>query len=181
MATAERLFRRALEGDAARVWQIIEQARERMRLRGSLQWQDGHPTRDSIEADIARGDGYVVELAGEVAAYGAVIFDGEPAYDAIEGGWLGEGSYAVVHRLAVAGEAAGQGFGSWFMRCAGELAAGRGVRWLRVDTNFDNEAMLRIFASLGMSYRGKVRYRGGERLAYEKDLQEEEDVRKDME
>ncbi len=37
-----------------------------------------------------------------VIAYGAVVFDGEPAYDAIEGAWLTDGEYVVLHRMAVA-------------------------------------------------------------------------------
>lgn len=40
-----------------------------------------------------------------VIAYAAVVYDGEPAYDAIEGRWLTAGPYVVVHRLAVADEA----------------------------------------------------------------------------
>ena len=38
------------------------------------------------------------------------------------------------------------------------------------DTNFDNRYMLRMLGRLGFVYCGKVRYRSGERLAFEKTL-----------
>ena len=46
---------------------------------------------------------------GNVIAYGAVVFDGEPAYDAIEGAWLTDGEYVVLHRMAVADGEKGRG------------------------------------------------------------------------
>jgi len=36
-----------------------------------------------------------------------VVFDGEPAYGAIDGAWLTGGDYVVLHRLAGAGGAGG--------------------------------------------------------------------------
>lgn len=61
-----------------------------MRAAGSLQWQNGYPGPEHIAADLFRGYGRVLcrpSSTGdaEVVAYGAVSFDGEPAYDAIEG------------------------------------------------------------------------------------------------
>ena len=50
------------------------------------------------------------------------------------------------------------------------MAHGRGTGSMRVDTNFDNRYMLRMLGRLGFVYCGKVRYRSGERLAFEKPL-----------
>lgn len=55
---------------------------------------------------------------GNVIAYGAVVFDGEPAYDAIEGAWLTDGEYVVLHRMAVADGEKGRGVATEFMRGA---------------------------------------------------------------
>ena len=102
-------YRKAEPADAERIMEIIRQAQAQMRALGSLQWQDGYPARTDIDNDIARGYGYVFEksdaaeepaaaktpqkcdkgrVSGAVIAYGAVVFDGEPAYGAIDGAWL---------------------------------------------------------------------------------------------
>ena len=107
---------------------------------------------------------------GNVIAYGAVVFDGEPAYDAIEGAWLTDGEYVVLHRMAVADGEKARGVATEFMRRVEAMAHGRGTGSMRVDTNFDNRYMLRMLGRLGFVYCGKVRYRSGERLAFEKPL-----------
>lgn len=110
------------------------------------------------------------ENTGKVIAYGAVAFDGEQAYDAIEGTWLTGGDYVVLHRLAVADGEKGRGRAREFMQRVEAAARRRGVGSFRVDTNFDNRYMLRLLARLEFVYCGKVRYRGGERLAFEKPI-----------
>ena len=155
----ELIFRQAQSCETDRIMQIIRQAQARMHAAGSRQWQDGYPAPGHISADIGRNRGYVLCKPGvegplAVIAYGAVVFDGEPAYDAIDGQWLTNGPYVLVHRIAVAdGET---------------LAQERGVKAFRIDTNFDNQTMLRLLERTGFTYCGKVVYRSGERLAYEK-------------
>lgn len=173
MADGSLVFRCAESSDVPRIAAIIRQAQARMGAAGSSQWQDGYPDVRHIEADLHDGIGYVLCRRGvaddsAVVAYGAVSFDGEPAYDAIEGQWRSEGPYVVLHRLAVAGEAVRQGLATEFFRRAGELARMRSVGIFRVDTNFDNRGMLRLLEREGFVYCGKVRYESGERLAFEK-------------
>ena len=105
-----------------------------------------------------------------VIAYGAVVFDGEPAYDAIDGQWLTDEPYVLVHRIAVADGERGRGVAAEFLHRVEALASERGVKAFRIDTNFDNRTMLRLLERTGFSYCGKVVYRSGERLAYEKRL-----------
>ena len=179
------LFRRAAAADIPRIMRIIARAQAQMRAAGSLQWQDGYPAESDIARDIGRGDGYVLSLpaadpaagsagsalpdrdslpdmlpggsaAGEAVAYGAAVFDGEPAYAGIEGRWLTDGAYVVLHRLAVAGGMQGRGLATAFLR--------------RVGANFDNRRMLRLLEKEGFRFCGTVRYAGGERLAFEKRL-----------
>lgn len=172
-------FRRARPDDAARIMEIIRQAQAQMRALGSLQWQDGYPAPADIGNDIAHGYGYVLDrpapaadadAPGTVIAYGAVVFDGEPAYDVLEGAWLTGGEYVVLHRLAVADGEKGRGIATEFMRRTEALAQTQGVGSFRVDTNFDNRYMLHMLERLGFAYCGKICYRSGERLAFEKPL-----------
>ena len=110
----ELIFRQAQSCETDRIMQIIRQAQARMHAAGSRQWQDGYPAPGHISADIGRNRGYVLCKPGvegplSVIAYGAVVFDGEPAYDAIDGQWLTDEPYVLVHRIAVADGERGRG------------------------------------------------------------------------
>ena len=162
-------IRKATASDVERIWQIILQAKEQMRLLNSQQWQDDYPTVAIITDDIVKGYGYVLSLGNKVIAYAAVVFDGEPAYDDIQGSWLSDYPYVVVHRLAVADEMKQQGIATLFMQKIEELSQEKGIRSFRVDTNFDNSYMLKIFDKLGFTYCGEVFYDdANQRRAYEK-------------
>ena len=62
----------------------------------------------------------------------------------------------------------GRNRGYEFLHRVETLAQERGVKAFRIDTNFDNQTMLRLLERTGFTYCGKVVYRSGERLAYEK-------------
>ena len=100
----------------------------------------------------------------------AVIFGVEPAYETIEGAWLTEKEYVVVHRLAVSQKTQGQGIASYFMQQVEMLAKEKGIESFKVDTNFDNFAMMAVLYKLGFSYCGEISYEKGKRRAYEKKL-----------
>ena len=161
-------FRLSTPTDIEQIWQIILQAKEQMRLRGTLQWQDGYPAFENIAQDIEKGYGYILSNQDRVIAYGAVVFDGEPAYDAIIGKWLTNQPYVVVHRLAVADDMKQQGIATLFMRKVEELSLEKKIYSFKVDTNFDNLYMQKILSKLDFVYCGEVEYRKGKRMAYEK-------------
>jgi N-acetylglutamate synthase-like GNAT family acetyltransferase len=163
-------FRKAEITDAERIWQIILQAKEQMRRMNSRQWQDGYPVVENITGDIENGYGYVLCGENGVIAYGAVIFDGEPAYNDIHGKWLTNQPYVVVHRLAIADEVKQKGIGTLFMQKAEELSLQKGVHSFRVDTNFDNVYMQKILFALDFTYCGEIVYDQGVRRAYEKKI-----------
>jgi N-acetylglutamate synthase-like GNAT family acetyltransferase len=163
-------IRKAEEADVERIWQIILQAKEQMRLRNSVQWQDDYPTVEIITDDIGKGYGYVLSFDNIVIAYAAVVYDGEPAYGTIRGEWLSDYPYVVVHRLAVADEMKQQGIATLFMQKITDLSREKGIRSFRVDTNFDNLYMQKILVKLGFTYCGEVFYEKKQRMAYEKIL-----------
>lgn len=158
-------FRRATPADIHPIEQIIRRAQAQLREAGSRQWQDGYPAARDLASDIAQGYGYVL-CNPCVIAYGAVIFDGEPAYNTIEGHWPSEEPYVVVHRLAVAGEQQGRGIATEFMHRTEALARKSGIGTFRIDTAHENGIMQRLLGREGFVYCGKIRHRGGERLAY---------------
>lgn len=163
-------FRRAEYCDVPAIGAILKAAVKRMLAEGKRQWGDSYPNETHVSADINRGAGYVIESDGEAVAYGAVVFDGEPAYDDLRGRWLSECPYVVVHRLAVGQEMQGKGLGRLFMDCVAEYARSEGVSSFKVDTNFNNFAMLHLLDSLGFTYCGEVQYSRGSRKAFEKPI-----------
>ncbi|MDR0834227.1 MAG: GNAT family N-acetyltransferase [Candidatus Symbiothrix sp.] len=161
-------FRKAEVADTERIWQIILQAKEQMRLRNSRQWQDGYPAMETIVDDIKKDYGYVLCLKNDVIAYGSVIFTGEPAYDALQGNWLSNLPYVVVHRLAVADEVKNRGIATLYMQKVEDLSQQKGIHSFRVDTNFDNLYIQKMLHSLNFTYCGEIFYDKNQRRAYEK-------------
>ncbi len=81
-----------------------------------------------------------------------------------------EVDYVVAHRLCVADEARGKGLAQRYFNEVTSLALSNCVYSFRVDTNFDNAAMLHILEILGFTYCGEIFYPQGSRLAFEKIL-----------
>lgn len=163
-------FRKAAKKDAPAIWDVLQQAIEKRRKEGSLQWQDGYPNPQTVQEDLEKGVGYVLENEGVVIAYCAVILNDEPAYRALEGQWLTNADFFIIHRMAVANPHLGKGFASIIFNSVEELARQQKVFSIRADTNFDNPAMLHLFKKLGYVYCGEVFFRGSPRMAYEKVL-----------
>ncbi len=168
--TEELILRKATPSDVQNIWKILQQAIERRKSDGSDQWQNGYPNEESIKDDIKNGVGYVYENEQKIACYAAIIFDIEPAYEIIEGKWKSSGKYAVVHRVAVSGDFAGRGIATKLFLDIENFAKSKDYFVIKVDTNFDNLAMLKILEKLNYEYRGKVYFRGSERKAFEKIL-----------
>lgn len=163
-------FRKAQTTEKLQIWKIIQQAIVRRKQDGSQQWQDGYPNEEVIQRDIERGIGYVLLIDDTIVGYTAILFNDEPAYDDLKGTWLSSGDFAVVHRIAISDDYLGKGLAQKIMLLTEEIASQNKVFSVKVDTNFDNMAMLRIFDKLGYTYCGEVTFRGGVRKAFEKIL-----------
>lgn len=168
MDTTSYKFRQATDADSARIWTIILQAKAQMYRQEKQQWDENYPAPENIASDIEHGYAYVLCSQDHVIAYGAVVFDGEPVYQSIEGKWLSQQPYVVVHRLAVADEMKQKGIATLFMQNVEQLALQRNIHSFKVDTNFDNFYMHKMLERLNFSYCGKIMYQKGERMAYEK-------------
>ncbi len=123
---------------------------------------------DCLLRDIVTQRGYIAIYGQDVAGYLCVDFGGESAYDVIDGRWLSNNSYVVVHRLAVASGYRNKGIASEAFNFVENLAVRRDIKSLRVDTGFENKIMQRILNKCGLHYCGIVQLPGGERLAFEK-------------
>lgn len=163
-------FRKAEMSDKDIIWEIIQQSIERRRIDGSAQWQNGYPNEQTIESDISKDFGFVLTVNDEIAVYVALIFNDEPAYSTIDGAWLTNGEFVVIHRVAVSEKFAGQGLAKKLFDVIEDYVRSQNIQSIKVDTNYDNAAMLKILESKGYTYCGEVFLAGGVRKAYEKVL-----------
>lgn len=164
-------LRPARKEDLAAIWGILEEAIQKRQSENSTQWQDGYPNQEVILLDIEKEHGFVATSEdGSIVGYMAFIPDVDPAYE-VEGiEWLSNSPYGVVHRLAVSQRKKVKSLGTWMMVQAENLCKQENRQSLKVDTNFDNMAMLQLLKNLGYIQCGVVKMRGEERLAFEKRL-----------
>ncbi len=149
---------------------IIDAGRAFQREQGFVQWTDDYPNRAVLQKDIEDQTGYVLKVNGQIAAYMCVDFRGEPAYDDIDGAWQTAEPYAVVHRMAFDAAYRGQGLADITFRLIEGLCLERGVRSIRVDTDFPNKRMQHVLAKNGFRQRGVIVFQGSGKLAYDKSL-----------
>lgn len=163
-------FKRATLKELDIIWLIIQSAIERRKKDGSNQWQDGYPNLSVLENDITNRNGFVLIDANEIVGYCAILINDEPEYERIIGNWITNSDFIVYHRVAIAEEHLGKGYAKTMMHFIEEFALENGISSIKVDTNFDNLAMLKLFSDFEYEYCGEVYFRGSPRKAFEKVL-----------
>lgn len=164
------MIRRAIAEDIPAIMSIVRSAQRALAELDIDQWQDGYPSSDVIEGDIARGAGYVAcDDHGAPMGYAAIVLTGEEAYGQIST-WATKEEYVVVHRLCVSGDCRRAGVALELMHYAANMARAQGIDAFRIDTHRGNVRMLQMMQKLGFEYRGIVRYDSGERLAFDLNL-----------
>ena len=162
-------IRRSTPRDLPRMMEIYAFARRFMAEHGNPnQWGPTNwPPEALIRNDIEKGDSYVCVDDGGVVV-GTFYFiqgrDIEPTYrHIIDGAWLDDGPYGVVHRIASDGCV--PGVGSFCLNWAYERCG-----HLRIDTHGDNTVMQSLLKKLGFVHCGTifVEEDAFPRLAYEK-------------
>lgn len=162
-------FRGAVFSDINKIMIIIKQAQEYLKQEGIDQWQNNYPNPEIIKNDIENKIGYVLVYNENIIGSVAVSFDGEKTYDYIEGNWLSNNDYAVVHRTAISSEYKGQGFASIMLKNIESMCLEKGIHSIRVDTHEENLSMQRFIKKSGFQYCGIIYLQdGSKRLAYEK-------------
>ena len=163
-------FRKALLSEKEVIWDILNLAIKRRKEDGSNQWQDGYPNIEVIDNDIEKGEGFVLIDENNIIGYCAVIINNEPEYEKIEGKWLTNSDFVVVHRIAITEQHLGKSLSKVILENVEEFAINNNIFSVKVDTNFDNFAMQKIFEKAGYIYCGEVNFRGSPRKAFEKVL-----------
>ena len=164
-------FRKATLQEIPQIWEILQKAIQRRKEDGSNQWQDGYPNPEVIKADIEKEAGFVLTEGENLVGYCAVLINDEPAYAGIEGNWLTNEDFVIVHRIAIAQDYLGKGLAKEMMKFTEEFAIQNNIYSVKADTNFDNLAMVKSFEKAGYVYCGEVYFRGSARRAFEKVLE----------
>ncbi|MDR1408183.1 MAG: GNAT family N-acetyltransferase [Tannerella sp.] len=149
---------------------IVRQAQASLKARGVDQWQNGYPSPEVILQDMAEAHACVATVDGRVVAMASIIFNDEPTYDEIfDGKWLSNGTFVVVHRMAVDDRFRQSGVASFIFEQIEAMCRHRGIAAFKVDTHRDNLPMRRFLEKNGFTYCGIIFLQDGNaRVAYEK-------------
>lgn len=147
---------------------IIDAAKRHLKEQGVDQWQTGYPDRACIEKDIMAGKGHFVVEDGAILGYLCIDFDGEEAYDGLQGTWNTSEKYVVVHRMAFSEKARGKGISSLVFQLVEEMSKKQGVNAFRVDTDADNAKMQHVLKKNGFTFCGTIWFDNSEKIAFDK-------------
>ena len=142
--------RKATGGDLARCLEIYAIARAYMRQSGNPdQWGAAYPPRHLLEEDIAAERLYVIEETDTVEGVFLLATGPDETYLEIEGAWLNDAPYAVIHRIASSGKVKG------VVRAAVDFALTHADN-VRIDTHEKNLTMQSALTRLGFRHCGTI-------------------------
>lgn len=156
-------IRTARHDDLPAIMAILQRAKAFMSAHGNPhQWEDGYPSEALMEEEIRLGHCFVCETP-DLGTVGTFCFStgDDPTYADIEGQWLNDRPYGVIHRLASDGRTGGIA-----RQCIAWCAAHTSN--LRADTHADNLIMQRLLADNGFVRCGIIYTRQSPRIAYHK-------------
>lgn len=147
----------------SRIMEIYEKARCFMAQTGNPdQWGTAYPTEEMIQQDILSGKCYVNLEGDHIRAVFYFAVETDPTYGHIEGAWLNDAPYGVIHRIAVGDS--GKGVAAECFAFAAQHCEN-----LRIDTHERNIPMQRCLAKNGFTRCGIIYLEDGDpRIAYQK-------------
>ena len=155
---------------------IIKDAKELLASLKIDQWQNGYPNAAQVEADILKGESYVVlNDENQVIATSMFTTNKEPTYQIIEeGSWKVDESknYGVIHRMAIKKEYRKQGLATLLFDEFHQQLKSKNIQSLKIDTHEENLGMQALIKKIGYQYCGIIYTNyGAKRLAFEKVIQ----------
>ena len=146
------------------VMAIYDHARLFMRQNGNQeQWINGYPSRDVILEDVKLNRSFVIKKDNIIQAVFTFINDDDETYNYIEGKWLNDEPYGVIHRIA----------SKHLEKGMLQVAVNYGFQFahnMRIDTHKDNIVMQKALEKEGFTKCGVIYLKDGNpRLAYQKE------------
>lgn len=164
-------IRKAELKDVKEIVEIMNQAKTYFKKNAIPQWQGEYPNELDVKKDIRKGGAYVVCDNEHVVAYSFIACITDPNYARIEGKWINDNSYSVLHRTCVSEECKGKGIAKMFVHYAKEKALQEGLHDIRIDTHEMNHSMRRMIEKAGFTYCGIIYVEDGTpRFAYQLEI-----------
>ena len=152
-------IRKCLEEDISRTGRFYDSV---------ILWLDAHknyprwiygvyPSEHSVRGMTEAGAQYICVHGGSIL--GAFALNAQPQGNYRKGRWsreLNDGSYMVLHALAIGPEAQRQGLGSEIIRFCVDKARSEGYQAIRVDIVPTNDPARRLFEKNGFTYAGDI-------------------------
>jgi len=158
------MIKQATLSQLPHIMAIYAQARAFMAETGNPdQWGTAYPPEEMIRQDILNGKCYVNLENNMIRAVFYFAVEADPTYGYIEGAWLNDAPYGVIHRIAVGENGKGvaaECFDFAYARCGN----------LRIDTHEKNIPMQRCLSKHGFTRCGIIYLEDGDpRIAYQKE------------
>lgn len=147
---------------------IIDMAKAHLKQQGIDQWQTGYPDLECIQKDISNKKGFFIVDDESILGYLCIDFDGEAAYEKLNGTWINDEKYVVVHRMAFSDKARGKGISNKVFKLVEEYSKNKGVSTFKIDTDADNKKMKHILENNGFTFRGTICFDNSEKIAFDK-------------
>lgn len=150
---------------------IINQAKDYFKRNSINQWQDGYPNEESITNDIKNNKSYI--LIDNNTVLGTMFFaiQDDPTYSYIEGKWLSNNDYAVIHRIAVNENMKGNNLAFELVKYVIAQCNKMNINSIRIDTHKDNISMQKFLKKHNFVPCGTIYLENGDpRIAFEKIL-----------
>ncbi len=151
------------------IMEVIKEAQIRMKSAGMTQWQNNYPNKSIIQQDILEKALYVYEDSNQIIGTMSV-FSFDSVYDHIEGAWLNNNPYKVIHRIAISNAYVG-------LKLTHQMIDFVFVHFrvndIRIDTHKKNLPMIKSLESQGFVLCGTVHVTTDSdslRLAYHKSI-----------
>lgn len=157
------MIKKAVRAQFPAIMAIYAHARKFMAQTGNPdQWGNAYPSEEMILQDIAEGKCYVNLRGEKIRGVFYFAVEADPTYGYIDGAWLNNAPYGVIHRIAV-GES-GKGAAAECFDFAAQYCDN-----VRIDTHEKNIPMQRCLAKNGFSRCGIIYLENGDpRIAYQK-------------
>ncbi|MGM8216030.1 GNAT family N-acetyltransferase [Bacillaceae bacterium W0354] len=141
------MIRRGTTADLDQIVDVVNRAKKKMHQEGNFQWGDTYPNREHYAKDLNDGYLYVCEVEGKIVGAACISDVGHSEYEEIN--WSEEAAYFCMKRLVVDPQVQNQGIGRQFYQFIEDLAAEKGAKYVRADTNAINTAALKVFEKSG--------------------------------
>lgn len=166
---SKEIIRFAIPSDLPPIMEGINRCKKQLFFHESGQWKSGEPSEETILNDIENRQYIVLESEGLILGGMAVLMH-EPAYDhLLEGAWLNEDPYGVLHRFYIHPDYQQKGNAQRLFAWVCEYLSQQGILNIRIDTHEKNVPMRNSLTKFGFLHVGKAYLPGaGERWVYHK-------------